>query len=307
MQAMNELVQATFDYSLIGEDQASQLQAIYNRVLTRHMATNYEDGKDLTEAENIQGLPYAMFIAWAHGVFGWSERTIDNKKNAYLRWGDFTATVAVIEDRAMYLLSTKRVPESAREEAKERLNTGEDITEEAAKQIRDAHKAKEQAEATEKRTRLELNQQIAGLQQEIERLSTPTIIQVMPPEVEIELVELKGKVKKLTEQRDNLSRKAEELGKEAREATLKRNEEERERQVRQNWQKLTKDFQLAVVKLMSQLPSPIDVQVFEAEDWERLSQAKELARRFIAECESLSRSPSMIIDSSWQVPYAVES
>jgi hypothetical protein len=58
---------------------------------------------------------------------------------------------------------------------------------------------------------------------------------------------------------------------------------------------------------MSQLPSPIDVQVFEAEDWERLSQAKELARRFIAECESLSRSPSMIIDSSWQVPYAVES
>src|SRR5258708_2382064 len=136
---MNDLVQITFDSSLVNEEQTNQLQAIYNRVLIRHMATAYEDGKDLLEAKNIKGLSYKDFIAWTSSAFGWSEHTVVDKMNVALRWGPATATVAVIEDRAIYLLSTKKIPESAREEAKERLISGEDIDEKTAKQIRGDH------------------------------------------------------------------------------------------------------------------------------------------------------------------------
>jgi DNA repair exonuclease SbcCD ATPase subunit len=308
---MNELVQLGFDYSQVNEEQSSQLQAIYNRVLLRHMSTAYEDGKDLLEAKSIKDLPYKDFIAWANAMFGWSESSVNQKINVALNFGS-TPTVGVIEDRALYLLSTKRVPESAREEAKERAASGEEITEEIARQIRDAHKEKEQAQAEVKRAHeqlwqtqeisqnrsIQLNEQIAKLRLEIEALTAKKSSGISP--------EAQEKINKLTEQRDNLSKKVEELGEEARKAALKRNEEEQERRIRQDWRKLTKDFQVAVVKMLSQLPSPIDVQVFEADDWERLSQAKELARRFIAECENLSRSPTMIVESGWNMAYATE-
>src|SRR2546421_1983498 len=137
----SEPIQVTYDYSRVTPEQAEKLEAIYNRMFMRHLRTAYEDGKDLLEAKNTKNLPYDEFTEWAKACYGWSKATITNKMNAALNWGDFSPTVGLIEDRAMYLLSSKRVPESARQEAKALLNAGEDISEELAKQIRDKHKA----------------------------------------------------------------------------------------------------------------------------------------------------------------------
>lgn len=285
---MNELVQLTFDYSLLTPEQAQRTQDAEVRIIGRTQKAILDNGKDLRTVKADIG--HGHFLNWIRSL-GISESTAQNWMAIAENFGEIP-TGWVFENHALYLLSTSKVPESAREEAKQRAEDGEKITEEVAKQIRDVHKAKEQAEESERQALArvkQLTQQIEELQQQ----------EISPKAQE--------KISKLTEQRDNLSKKVKELGEEARQAALKRNEEEREQRVRLEWRKLTKDFQVSVVKMLSQLPTAIDVQVFEADDWERLSQAKEVARRFIAECDNLSRSPSMIIESGWQVPYAVES
>lgn len=133
-------IQVTYDYSRVTPEQANQLETIYNRVLVRHIATAYEDGKDLLEARNIQGLPYKEFIAWACAVFGWGESSVCDKINVALNWG-ITPPGGVIQDKAMYVLSRKNTPDSARQEAKALLTAGISITEDQAKEIRDRHKA----------------------------------------------------------------------------------------------------------------------------------------------------------------------
>lgn len=138
-------IQVAYDYSRVTPEQADKLLEIYKRVLVRHMATAYDDGKDLIEARAIQGLPYKEFIAWAKDCYGWGESSVKDKMNIALRWGPITPTVGVIEDRAMYLLSTKTTPEPARQEAKAILDSGRDVDEELARELRDKHKALEEA------------------------------------------------------------------------------------------------------------------------------------------------------------------
>lgn len=284
---MNELVQLTFDYSVLTSEQAQRTKDAELRIVGRTQKTIIDNGKDLRAVKADIG--HGHFINWVRSI-GLTVQTAEQWMNVAQRFGEIQDGLE-FDNRALYLLSTRSVPESARKEAKERAADGEEITEDVARKIRDAHKAKEQAEESERQALArvkQLTQQIEELQQQ----------EISPKAQE--------KIDKLTEQRNNLSEKVKQLGEEARQAALKRNEEEQERRIRQDWRKLTKDFQVAVVKMLSQLPTPIDVQVFEADDWERLTQAKELARRFITECENLSRSPSMIIDAGWQVPYAVE-
>ncbi|SRR5258707_69708 len=285
---MNELVQLTFDYSVLTPEQAQRTQDAELRIVGRTWKAITDNGKDLRAVKDDIG--HGHYLNWIRSI-GISEKTAENWMNASEHFGEIRNGYE-FENAALYLLSTSKVPESARQEAKERAEEGEKITEDVARKIRDAHKAKEQAEELERQAQArvkQLTRQIEELQQQ----------EISPKAQE--------KIDKLTEQRNNLSEKVKELSEEARQAALRRNEEEQERRIRQDWRKLTKDFQVAVVKMLSQLPTAIDVQIFEADDWERLSQAKELARRFIAECENLSRSPSMIIDAGWQVPYAVES
>ena len=286
---MNELVQLTFDYSVLTPEQAQRTKDAELRIVGRTWKAITDNGKDLQAVKDDIG--HGHFLNWIRSL-GISESTAENWIAASQHF-DQIPNGWEFENRALYLLSTSKVPKSAREEAKQRAEDGEKITEDVARKIRDAHKAKEQAEESERQAQArvkQLTQQIEDLQRQEKEI---------PPEA-------KAKIKTLTEQRDNLSKKVEELGEEARQAALKRNEEEKERKIRQEWRKLTKDFQVSVVKMLSQLPSAIDVQVFEADDWERLSQAKELARKFIAECENLSRSPAMIVESGWNMAYATE-
>lgn len=317
---MNELVQIGFDYTVLTNEQTQRTQDAEIRIIGRTQRTIVENGRDLLAVK--QDIGHGNFLNWVQSI-GISIRTAD-------RWMSVAENFEQIgpedqfENHALYLLSSSKVPESAREEAKQRATDGEKITEEIAKQIRDAHKAKEQAEEAERHAHEEaqlaqqqlfqiqqtsqgmidqLNQQINALQQQIDTTPIPEVrtervevkVEVTPPEVIKQLEVLQSKVNTLTTQRDNLQTKAEGLAKEAQKAVLKRNEEERQQKIRQGWQKTLKDFHTSVAKLFTQLPGSVDAQVLEAEDWERLHDAKDLVRNFLDECDHLRHGPIVVV------------
>jgi len=142
-----EPMQVIYDYSRVTPEQADKLETIYNRMFMRHLRTEYEDGKDLLEAKETKDLPYEEFVEWVKTCYGWSEPIFRRKMNRAQYWGDFTVgSDCKIEAEAIDVLSTKRVPESVRQEAKALLNAGESINEERAKQLRDEQRAREKAE-----------------------------------------------------------------------------------------------------------------------------------------------------------------
>ncbi len=197
---MNELVQLTFDYGVLTPEQAQRTQAAEVRIIGRTQKAIIGNGNDLRAVKADIG--HGHFLNWIRSL-GISEATAD-------RWMGVAENFREIphgeefESRALYLLSTSQVPESARQEAKQRAEDGEKITEEVARKIRDAHKAKEQAEESERQAIVrvkQLTRQIEELQQQ----------EISPKAQE--------KINKLTEQRDNLSKKVEELGEEARQAS----------------------------------------------------------------------------------------
>ncbi len=306
--------QAIYDYSKVTPEQADTLQGIYKRILIRNIATAYEDGKDLLEARGIENLPYKEFIESAQATFGWSERTIVDKMNTALRWGDFTATIAVIEDRAMYLLSSKRVPESARQEAKSLLEAGKDVSEELAKQIRDKHKA-ELAELEAKNKQLQtmfdyykqdaqqqkelLNARIDDLEQEI---SETKLIPEDTPETKERLKRLEAELQERTQQRDNLAQIRAKLSKELdeqRDANKARHEQEMyEHRINDRVKKATEEWGKCSVTLLGQLPSPIESQVVTGSNWALIDHAVDMAQRIIdAVAQLKSSKASTFLDS----------
>jgi len=158
-------------------------------------------------------------------------------------------------------------------------------------------------ETQEKQMAIEhLSRQIELLQEQIATLSPPTVEVkeveklVVPPEIQVQVENLQQQLFALTQQRDMLSQRVAQLGEEARVAAQKHGEGEQERRIRLNWYRLTSEFRASVAKILSQWPSSLDTLAFEADDWTRLSQTKELARRFLEECTALTQE--RIIEST---------
>ncbi len=82
--------------------------------------------------ESVKGdIGHGHFLNWI-GSLGIEERTAQRWMNVAENFGE-KAPQELFENHALYLLSTKNVPESARQEAKERASSGEKITEETAR------------------------------------------------------------------------------------------------------------------------------------------------------------------------------
>jgi len=107
-----------------------------------------------------------------------------------------------------------------------------------------------------------------------------------------------------TLQRDALAGQVAELGEQARAAALKRDEGEYERRVRLNWYSITADLRAGVLKALSRWPCALDAQVFEADDWARLSQARTLARRLLEACDELTPGSGTLIVESVPGPFS---
>jgi len=119
-----------------------------------------------------------------------------------------------------------------------------------------------------------------------------------------QLESLRQQVRAVTLQRDALAGQVAELGEQARAAALKRDEGEYERRVRLNWYSITADLRAGVLKALSRWPCALDAQVFEADDWARLSQARTLARRLLEACDELTPGSGTLIVESVPGPFS---
>jgi hypothetical protein len=174
--------------------------------------------------------------------------------------------------------------------------------------IRAAREAERQAraEAQARQAMIEqLTRDLEGMRQRLCEMPVPGVEirevekRVVPPETIAQLDALQQNIVTLTEQRNTLSKQVSELHEEVRAVASERLEGEHERRVRLNWYKITSEFQRSIRSILSQWPSPLDALAFEADDWTRLSQVRELARRFLEECALLAQGTSgRIVDGS---------
>ena len=326
-------VQVAYDFSKLSPEQADNLQEVYKRIFIRHVTTAYEDGKDLLEAKAIEGLPYKEFIESAKATFGWSERSINNKMNAALYWGDFTAPGAVIEDHAVYLLSSKRVPEPARQEAKALLTAGQNINEELAKELRDKHKALEEANKKaesleqqalfyQKESELRKSEQDC-LRYQLEHLPMPepekVIVYQDSPQTQAKMVSLEQKAKREESSRTKAERAAKDFEERFRETQVsnrkiaeenkKLSEEAKRRwiegqieldqlRVRQEWRKAVDGYLQLSANFMARVPALINTQAFESDDWSLYAQCIHVTEQTLELLKSIQASQtSQFVDA----------
>lgn len=295
---MSNQLPASFDYKTLDEEtrQFIQQKADETHGLLKRTAEHVlHIGQNLKAIK--EKLPHGQFLPWVEAEFGMSRWTVRNFINVADKLEDKWRNFHHLPVSVLYELAAP----STSEEVLSDVETGHiPPTLEAVKEAKEAeHRAKEaerQARAETEDIRHELSNVRSQIQaKQITSLSSPTVEirevekQIVPPDVMAQLEQLQRQLQTLTQQRDALTQQVIKLGAEAKSASMKRNEGEQDRRIRLNWYKVTTEFQNSVVKLLAQWPSSLDTVAFEADDWTRLSQTKELARRLIEECTALTQ------------------
>ena len=311
---MDDSISAPFDYHALD---AETRQFVLQKADETHGLLKRTAEHILHIGQNLQAvkekLPHGQFLPWVETEFEMSRWTARNFIHVAEKLGDKWRNFHHLPVSVLYELAAP----STSEELLVRVQEGQVLpTIEALKEAKEAERlaraAEQQAriemehahqqlstirkETQEKQMAIEhLSRQIKLLQEQIATLSSPTVEVkeveklVVPPEIQVQVENLQQQLRALTQQRDMLSQRVAQLGEEARVAAQKRGEGEQERRIHLNWYKLTSEFRASVVKILSQWPSSLDTLAFEADDWTRLSQTKELARRFLEECTALTQ------------------
>lgn len=318
-------------YTSLPEETIRVLEQRLLRIKASVTRSALEIGYELAEArKDIQRYQGGGFQAWVKTKVGITEQYAYQLIAVYEQFGESKpGLLSHFVDKALRLLAAPSVPQEAREEALQLAEAGESITVRQARELVQAHQARQRAEEAEQQARQEaewarqqlrekemdaqeeiayLTQHIATLTQEMASLSTPEVEiraverEVISPEVTAQLEHLQKRVQELTEQRDNLSKKAQQLGADL--AALREDTEaqrEREMQaarIRQRWHQATATFRQHLLHLFGQLPSSLDTRVFETDDWDRLAQLENLAQRLLSECRTLRDAPQhMMVDA----------
>ena len=93
-----------------------------------------EIGQKLVEVKARLG--HGLFGAWLQAEFEWSERTAQRYMSVAQAFkSDTVSVLANAEAKALYLLAAPSTPESVREEAVQRAETGERLTYSAAREM----------------------------------------------------------------------------------------------------------------------------------------------------------------------------
>jgi len=306
----------TFAYDALDEITRTFLlrKADETRGLLKRTAQNIVlIGRHLQEVKGA--LPYGQFLAWLHAEFAMTERHARNFMHVAARFGSRSEIISDLPVTVIYELAAPSTSETviARVVSGEIPPTREAIR--AAKQAeQQARKDAEQAQHALFALQADLHAQeatIAALKREQETLQKrlrasveqSTAEQVnRSPELLDQLEVLQQQVQRLTREREALEQQVARLGEEARTVALKRDEGEQERHIRLNWYRITTSFQASLRSILTLWPSPLDTQAFEADDWHRLTEVKALARRFLAECETLTSDLTQRIVESAPMP-----
>lgn len=137
-----ELIQATFDYSIVDEPTADALQARAARIREMRDRALIEIGKELAEAQDeLADHAGGIFQKWAIAETGMSRGTIYNLINLYKRFGSHPNFGQLpIPKSALYLLASPSTPDAVVNETIERAQNGESITYTEMKEITERHK-----------------------------------------------------------------------------------------------------------------------------------------------------------------------
>jgi hypothetical protein len=129
-----------------------------------------------------------------------------------------------------------------------------------------------------------LHHKLRSYQEQVHQQAEPkTIIkEVVPKATEVELAALREKLRRLSQERDALSKQAEEQARQAQKATLQEDARPTAHMSTQ-WQRRTQE----TLQLLIGWPSPLDADHFRHDDWRRLSQVEEAARRLQHACVQL--------------------
>lgn len=141
-----EISAATFDYSQIEDKEIRGKLVHYEGQISRLKAnvakSVLELGKALCEARDLLADYHGgVFTGWLEVSNGFSQRSAYNYMGAWQVFGSF-ATVAKLEDTAMYRLAEPSTPKKAVTEAKKLADKGVNVTAKLAKELIEKYKDK---------------------------------------------------------------------------------------------------------------------------------------------------------------------
>lgn len=144
---MQELIQAKFDYQELDIEtrKAVQERTAEIKALVKRAAKDIIDiGVKLIDVKDRLG--YGKFGPWLAAEFDWTPMTASRFMNVAERFKNNNLLDFAFAPSALYLLSAPSTPESARVEAIERAEAGEQITYSAARELVALHREAPSAE-----------------------------------------------------------------------------------------------------------------------------------------------------------------
>lgn len=298
----DEIVQVGFDYGLLDEDKRVRNQVRAASIKAR-MKRTAEDiiaiGQDLIDAKKDLG--HGLFLSWLKSEFEMSRQTADNFIHVAERFGSKMLNFSNLPISVLYALATPSTPDSvvsqvSSGEIPPTLNAIKEAKEAQRKAEQDRENAEKKAESTEQQLTLfsklsqdkisELTGRITALQKQVKTISKPDSIEVIPQETLDQIARLEAQITELTQQKKLISDEAVKLSndlREMRETTqLQRDQERYMAQIKSDWKKATDALFKALSQFTLQIPSPIAMQVFDADEWARYDQIEQALHHFQA-------------------------
>lgn len=196
-----------FDYSSLTEEEADVARRSVEliRVRLRRTAEDIvEIGRELARVKDA--LPHGKFLPWIQSEFEMSERTAQNFIRVAAKFGK-SAKLADLKPSVLYLLAEDSTPDSVRDQAIEKSESGEKVT------LADVQKWKTEATEAKKRE-AQLTKQVKEMKRDLVATDTQNIelrkeldhAKSRPPRIEERVVppadydQLKRQVEQLREQ-----------------------------------------------------------------------------------------------------------
>ncbi|WP_236038583.1 DUF3102 domain-containing protein [Ktedonobacter robiniae] len=286
--------QIAFDYSLLDEETRHfvyQKTAETQGYLKRTAEDVVRIGLNLRAVKDH--LPHGHFMAWAKSELGLSRQSCQNFMRVAERFGERIHRFGAIPISALYELLD--APEDVLRQIEEQQIPLTRLAVRAAKEqarqetVGEHHLTASSEHVPEEDGTVLLRQRITLLEQE--QLQLRQEIEhhqqkerekpVLPAHIQQHIQALEQQVRELSAQRETLSRHLASATAQARESVLERNALSHEQQTRTRWRELTAEFLRDGGMLISNMPSALMLDTFEAEDWARLEQVEHILAQLV--------------------------
>ncbi len=309
MQAYN--VPALFDETSLTGDESIYLSRKELRIKSILMQSAGEVGQELQEVRQWFVDQHKWgFEAWVQEKFGYTPQHARNLMKIAEQLDRNYSFDLDMPMKAQLQLAKAPEPKEAVDEALIRQEIEGKITEKKAKEIanyqRDVQIARdEKRSALDRAAALDrqlayTNQQLSIAQQAAQKPKVvEKVVEKVPPDLLLRENGLRDQISRLEDRQRQLTRERDSYRKqldEERSTSYARQREQREGEnadrIRAMFAEATRDYIRFSRVFSSRLPSLSDTDVFEADDWQRLSEAKAVALHMVKEIDKLTSHPN---------------